>query len=122
MKQALSEQLEVEVGQTAGYPCIRMVGEGEPQGAQRLEQALAEIATAGHARLILDMRDVRFLDTACCEAVKAAVERAEEEGGCVVVVDQSLPLERALKLMGLEKITHVVPTLSEATRYLAAHC
>ena len=122
MKQALPNQLEFEVGETAGYVCVRVQGEGEPQGARRLETALTELISEGHRHVILDMRDIRFLDPVSCDAIKSALERAEEEGGRFVVVDQSLPLERALKLLGLDKLAHVVPTISQATRYLSAHC
>ena len=122
MKQALPNQLEFEVGETAGYVCVRVQGEGEAQGARRLEAALNELIGKGQIHLILDLRDIRFLDPVSCEAIKSAMERAEDEGGCIVVVDQSLPLERALKLLGLDKLAHVVPTISQATRYLTAHC
>ena len=46
------------------------------------------------------------------------LQRLEEEGGLLVVVDQSLPVERTLKLLDLAQTVHVVPGVRQATAYL----
>jgi anti-anti-sigma regulatory factor len=51
-------------------------------------------------------------------AIEAVLQRLAGEGGGLVIVDRCAPVERALKLMGLEQLTHVVPSLPEAVRYL----
>jgi anti-anti-sigma factor len=118
MKQAWSETLRVEVSQIDNYPCVRLTGEGEGVGARLLERTLRRLIEGGHNRLVLDTRDVRFLDQRCYEALEAVVRMLEEEGGRLVVVDQSLPVERTLKLLHVERLAPVVNSISQATSYL----
>jgi anti-anti-sigma factor len=121
MRKAWSETLQVKVEQVEGYPCVRLTGEGECAGAEVLEGVIQGLLDDGQHRVVLDTRDVRFLNQRCYEALEAAVRNLEEEGGLMVVVDQSLPVERTLKLLDIERLVHVVPSVSQATAYLDWH-
>lgn len=118
MKQVGYDTLEVVVDEQEGYPCVRLHGEGERRGAERLTRVIEGLIGAGHTHVIIDARGVRFLDPYCALALQSALERLQEEGGTFVMVDQSPPVERALKLMGLEQHAHVASTLSQAVHYL----
>lgn len=118
MKQVWCDTLEVEVDEKEGYPCVRLHGEGERHGAARLTEAIEQLIGAGHTDVIIDARSVRFLDPDCAQALQAAMERLQEEGGTLVLVDQSPPVERALKLLGLDQHAHVASTLSQAVHFL----
>jgi anti-anti-sigma factor len=121
MKQAWPTVLEVSVGEVDGYPCVRLSGEGERQGAQEVAHTFERLIGQGRTRLVLDTRDLRFLDPRCCAMLETVVQRLADEGGLLVVVDQSLPVERALKLLSLEQMVHVAPSVSQATTYLDWH-
>ena len=121
MRRAWSKALQLELSEVDGYPCIRLAGEGECRGAELLEQALDHVIAQGHQKVILDTRDILFLDPVCYEVLASAIQRLEREGGLLVVVDQSLPVERTLKLLNLEQLVHVVPAVSQATTYLDWH-
>ncbi len=121
MKQVWLKRLAIDVSQVEGFPCIRIEGEGEPHGAKLLEQTFEELLENQHTHVIVDTREVRFLDPSCFLAIQSAADRLDGEGGCLVLVDQCLPVERALKLLGLDKIAHVMPTVSQACSYLGSH-
>lgn len=118
MRDGWVDTLEVEVTEESGYPCLRLSGEGERDGAGRFSRIADALIDEGHLQLILDARSIRFLDPECAAAIEAVRQRLEEEGGALVIVDRCLPVERALKLMGLDRVTHVVPSLSQAVRCL----
>jgi anti-anti-sigma regulatory factor len=118
MKKVWTDQLDVELDETNAYPCLRLLGAGERTGAERFTRMADELIEAGHTQIILDARSMRFLDPECVTAIEAVVQRLAGEGGGLVIVDRCAPVERALKLMGLEQLTHVVPSLPEAVRYL----
>jgi anti-anti-sigma factor len=118
MKQVWCDTLEVEVEEKEGYPCVRLHGEGERRGAERLAQAIERLIAEGSTDVIVDARSVRFLDPHCARALEEALQRLQEEGGTLVLVDQSPPVERTLKLLGLEQRAHVAPTVSQAVHYL----
>lgn len=121
MKQLWEETLQLAVREVEGYPCIHLSGEGEACGAGALEQAFEALIGQGQTRVVLDTRGVRFLDPRCSDAIARIVQRLEAEGGMLVVVDQSLPVERTLKLLEVERLVQVVPTVGQATTYLDWH-
>lgn len=118
MKPVWCDTLEVEVDEQEGYPCVRLHGEGERRGAARLTEEIERLIGAGHTHVIIDARGVRFLDPSCAQALEAAWERLKEEGGTFVLVDHSPPVERALKLLGLDQLAQVASTPSQAVRFL----
>lgn len=67
---------------------------------------------------MVDTREVRYLDNSCYQALTGAVEQVRAAGGECVIVDQSDPLERTLKLLSLGEHVKSVPTVSQATTYL----
>lgn len=121
MKPVWAETLRLDVVEVDGYPCVRLTGEGEQCGADTLERAFETLIRRGMTRVVLDTRDVRFLDPQCYEALESVVHKLEATGGLLVVVDQSLPVERTLKLLDVERLAPVVPTISQATTYLDWH-
>lgn len=118
MNPAWCDTLAVAVDEQAGYPCLRLHGEGEPRGATRLTQAVERLIECGQTHVIIDARRVRFLDLDCALALQAALVRLQEEGGAGVLIDQSPPVERALKLLGVDQHAHVVTSLAQAVYYL----
>jgi anti-anti-sigma factor len=120
-KRANDRGLGVEVRDVGGYPCVRMTGQGTPTDAARVATTFEDMLNTGARRLLLDMRDVAFLDIACHDALARAIQRLRQSGGVLVLVDHSLPTERTLKLLSLERLVDVVPTMSQATAYLDWH-
>lgn len=121
MRRLWDETLQLEVREVEGYPCVHLSGEGEACGAGALEQTFEALIGRGQTRVVLDTRDLRFLDPRCFDAIARIVERLTKAGGMMVVVDPSLPVERTLKLLDVERLAHVVPTVGQAATYLDWH-
>jgi anti-anti-sigma factor len=119
MREVLSGALEGAVRAADCYPCVCLSGEGGTGGAEELEKTFDRLLAEGHTHLVLDTRELRFLDPRCFDTLEAIIRRVEEEGGMLVIVDQTLPVERTLKLLNLEEHAHVVPSISQAAAYLA---
>jgi anti-anti-sigma factor len=118
MKQAWLETLQIAMDEVHGYPIIRLEGECEARGAQTLEETFSRLMRQGHRQLVLDTRQVRFLDQECFAAIERLADKLQEADGHLVVVDQSPPVERALKLLNVGSVAHVVPSLGQAAAYL----
>ena len=101
-----------------GYPCVVLRGECDSGLATRLRQRLGQLIRDGCRGLMLDTREVRYLDNSCYQALTGAVEQVRAAGGECVIVDQSDPLERCLKLLNLGALVKSVPTISQASTYL----
>jgi anti-anti-sigma factor len=101
-----------------GYPRVVLRGECDSGIAARLDRRLDQLLRAGCRGLMVDTRGLRYLDGSCCQALCGAIERLRAAGGECVIVDQSEPLERALKLLSLSQSVEAVPTVSQAAVYL----
>ena len=101
-----------------GFPCVVLRGECDSGLASRLRQRLDQLIRQGCRGLMVDTREVRYLDNSCYQALTGAVEQVRAAGGECVIVDQSDPLERTLKLLSLGERVRSVPTVSQATTYL----
>lgn len=121
MTSARPETLQVDVVQAAGYPCVCLSGRGDCRGARLLHGLFSRLIESGYSRLMLDTRGLRSLDARSAETLRDAVCMAEEEGGVLVVVDESPHKERALKLLDLKRIADVAPSVSAAAAHLDRH-
>lgn len=101
-----------------GYSRIVLRGECNSGLAARLRQRLEPLIRGGCRGLVLDTRELRYLDNSCYQALTGAVEQVRAHGGECVIVDQSDPLERSLKLLNLGALVKAVPTISQASTYL----
>ena len=101
-----------------GYSRVVLRGECNSGLATRLRQRLDQLVRDGCRGLMLDTREVRYLDNSCYQALTGAVEQVRAAGGECVIVDQSDPLERCLKLLNLAALVKSVPTISQASTYL----
>ena len=114
MKQALEEQLTVEAAQVGDFPCLRLRGDADRAGARLLREALSGLLALNADRALVDTRNLRFLDLHCCKVLEEAAARFQERGGVLVVVDSSLPVERTLKLLDVEHLVPVLPSIPQA--------
>jgi len=121
MRQAWADTLQIEVLRCEDYPCIRLTGEGEERGARVLSGIVEHLVRSGYPRMIVDTRELRFLDQHAYDVLLEGLGTLENEDGLMVIVDNCLPVERSLKLLDLEQRAHVASTISQAVAYLDWH-
>jgi anti-anti-sigma factor len=63
-------------------------------------RALLDEAGATGRRLVIDLRDVPFVDVLCLSAILATVDRIRDDGGEACVVGASAPVRRMCALLG----------------------
>jgi stage II sporulation protein AA (anti-sigma F factor antagonist) len=117
MRQVQSTRLKIDVSRVDGLPCVRLSGEGSREAARQLQYELETLISAGDTHIILDTRELTFLDPGCFEVLAEITRLLAEEGGSLVVADQSSPVERSLKLLGLDRIAPVVLSPTQAAAY-----
>lgn len=118
MKSAEPRVNDMALDQIDGYPRVVLRGECDSGLAARLDQRLEQLIRGGCRGFMLDTREVRYLDNSCYMALAGAIERLHAAGGTCVIVDQSDPLERTLKLLNLGELVESVPTVTQASTYL----
>ncbi|HWG74107.1 MAG TPA: STAS domain-containing protein [Acidimicrobiales bacterium] len=94
----------------------RPVGELDAFTVSQFRQALAEMASS--PRLIIDMSDVPFVDSAGLGALIGGIRRVRELGGEVGVACNRPTLVRLLRTTGFDRIVTVSETVLDAVEAL----
>ena len=100
--------LGVTTDRDAGHTRIALSGELDIANAERLETELASIEAESPATLVLDLRQVEFMDSTGLRTVLAASERARTNGRRMVVVRGSAAVDRLFDITQVDQQLEVV--------------
>jgi anti-anti-sigma factor len=103
-----------------GAAVITMVGELDLAGVTPLRELSTALVAEGRARLVIDLTQVSFADSAGLGALIGAHRRAEAEGGGVSIVGATPQVRRVLKLTQLDRLFEVCDSLADVPADLPA--
>lgn len=104
--------LDIEVEETAACTICRPRGELDAFSVGRLRERLGALVAAD--RLVIDLSEVPFLDSAGIGALIGAIRKTREHGGSVAVACSRTNLLRLLQTTMFDRIVPVRPTLDDA--------
>jgi anti-sigma B factor antagonist len=108
--------LEVHVEENDSYTLCKPSGELDAYTVGAFRESLSSLA--GKPRLLIDLSDVPFMDSAGLGALIGGIRRAREADGAVAVVCNKPQLTRLLHTTGFDRIVPVAETLEEAEEAL----
>jgi anti-sigma B factor antagonist len=108
--------LEINVEDAGAYTICRPVGELDAYTVGEFREALAELANV--PRLLIDLSEVPFMDSAGLGALIGGIRRAREADGEVSVACSRPTLTRLLHTTGFDRIVPVTETLDQAVEAL----
>lgn len=108
--------LKIHVEEADGYTICRPIGELDAYTVGQFRESLAELAS--RPKLLIDMSEVPFVDSAGLGALIGGIRRAREVGGDVAVCCNRPTLVRLLHTTGFDRIVTVTDTIQEAARSL----
>jgi len=108
--------LEIHVEELREYTLCRPVGELDAYTVGQFREALVELAAA--SRLLIDLSEVPFMDSAGLGALIGGIRRAREADGEVSVACSRATLTRLLRTTGFDRIVPVTETVDEAAQAL----
>ncbi len=109
--------LEITVDETPGsedVPVLHLKGEIDLHTCPELRAALQSLMDRGEFRLILDLGEVPYLDSAALGVLVDAVRRARENSGGIYLVRVAPFVQRAFEITRLIKIFELHPGVGEA--------
>ena len=108
--------LEIHVEETESYTLCRPVGELDAYTVGQFRETLVDLATK--PRLLIDLSEVPFMDSAGLGALIGGIRRAREADGDVSVACSRPTLTRLLHTTGFDRIVPVTETLDAAAEAL----
>ncbi len=104
--------LEINIEKLENYTLCRPVGELDAYTVGQFREALAGLADEN--RLLIDLSDVPFMDSAGLGALIGGIRRAREADGQVVVSCSRPTLTRLLHTTGFDRIVPVTESVEAA--------
>jgi anti-anti-sigma factor len=104
--------LEINVEPNDGFSVCRLAGEVDAYTVGEFREALSGITDV--SRLIIDLSEVPFMDSAGLGALIGGIRKVRESDGDVAVVSSTASLNRLLHTTGFDRIVPVCETLDDA--------
>jgi anti-sigma B factor antagonist len=108
--------LEIQVEDADGYTVCRPVGELDAYTVSSFRDALGRLSSS--PKLLIDMSEVPFVDSAGLGALIGGIRRTREAGGEVAVCCNRPTLVRLLHTTGFDRIVTVAETIEDAAAAL----
>lgn len=100
--------LEITTEERDGQTHMALVGELDIASAPGFEEGLANAEAGAPGVLVLDLREVEFIDSTGLRAVIAADERARSDGRRFVIVRGSAAVQRVFSVTQLDQRLEIV--------------
>jgi len=100
----IPEAFSVRTEQHGDAAVVIPTGELDLATAPALEDALARAFDGGHGRVVLDLRELEFIDSSGLRTLLTARRKAEEAEAQFSLVAGHRGLERTLEIAGVHKV------------------
>jgi anti-anti-sigma factor len=97
----MQSNFRVDVRSENGTPLLSVRGELDLASSPVLEQELERVATATPSLVIIDLRELDFMDSTGLSVLIRAHQRAQESGHRLGIVNGSRQVRRLLSLTGV---------------------
>jgi anti-anti-sigma factor len=104
----------------SGVPVVAAPEEIDVPNADALRWALLEAAAHGHGTLVVDMTATRFCDSSGLHTLLAAHNRAQAEGGELLLVIPDIVRFRIFQITGIDRVIPRVTSLDQALAQTSA--
>ena len=108
------DSLEIREPENALEPVLHLSGRIDASGARRLRDVCTQLRAAGTERLVISLKEVRFVSSTGLGHFLVIAEDFQAEGGEVVFAEPANSVRHVLKLLNLEQFLVLVDTVEEA--------
>lgn len=111
--------LDIKVKDEDNYTVCQPIGELDAFSVSQFRRVLSELSTS--PRLLIDMSEVPFIDSAGLGALIGGIRNAREVGGDVAISCNRPTLVRLLRTTGFDRLVTVSETVEQAAAALLEH-
>lgn len=101
---------------TNGWTVVRVTGEIDVCSSAPLRDDVGRLIDAGHRHMVLDLREVTFLDSMGLSAIVAITKRLRARAGSLLLTCTDSRILDVFKAGGLYDVYAFHPSATEATR------
>ena len=108
------DQLTIDVRRDTDRVVVVLDGELDMATAPRLQSAIDEAALAPTASVVLDLRELQFIDSTGLRVILAALQASRERGQEFAVTRGSAQVERLLSITGVAEHLRAIDSPEQA--------
>jgi anti-anti-sigma factor len=97
-----------------GITIFVLEGRVDSEGAVDLDLALQTAASEGKSKMILDMSQVRYINSAGLRTLADILTQNKESGGDLRLVDLNPKVQRVFQIIGFDKFFSIFPSVDDA--------
>ncbi|MBN1681039.1 MAG: STAS domain-containing protein [Anaerolineae bacterium] len=97
-----------------GVVIFTLQGRVDSEGAVDLDLALQATASEGNDKMILEMADVRYINSAGMRTLADILTQCRETGGDLKLVALNPKVQRVFQIIGFDKFFNVYASIEEA--------
>lgn len=106
--------LAIETRQSGDRTVVAVTGELDVHSADQLERELSELISSGRAEIVVDLRELGFLDSTGLGVMVKGLKWAKEAGGGLRVVADDDKIVKVFTITGLDRAVALAASLTEA--------
>jgi anti-sigma B factor antagonist len=110
---ASDEHLRIDVRREPGRVLLKLHGELDLLGAPLLESEIESAELDAPGRVVLDLEDLQFIDSAGLRVLLAAHERTRARGAELAVTQGSQQVQRLLTIAGVGEHLRIISSSGE---------
>ena len=99
---------------TQGIATFILEGRVDSTGAVEMDQALQAAAAEGTHKMVLDMAEVTYMNSAGLRTLADILTRNRANNGDLLLVATNPKVERVFKIIGFDKFFHHFDTIDQA--------
>lgn len=113
-----NESFRTEVERTTGACIVRLFGSAGMEHAEDLRRQLLELPGAGSARVVLDLSELHFINSAGLGAFIALYRKCHELNGQVALASPRRAVDQVLRVTNLDRLMPIYPNVETALKQL----
>ncbi len=107
--------MDIKQSQQGSVSVFSLQGRADSVGAGQLEQALWQ---TDNARVILDLSQLLYINSAALRVLAAVLTRNQEAGGDLLLVNPPAKVRRVFQIIGFDHFFRIYDTLDAAVEGL----
>lgn len=93
---------------------VEVHGEIDTYTSPKIREEINDLIEKGCNNLIVDLTDVRYMDSTGLGVLIGALKRVKEKGGCINIATTDFLILRAFKVTGLKRIFGIFDSVEKA--------
>lgn len=104
----------------SGITIFTVEGRVDSEGAVDLDMALQAATAEGKHKMVLEMADVRYINSAGLRTLADILTQNQKAGGDLKLVNLHPKVKRVFQIIGFERFFNIYPSVDEALAAFAA--